>query len=187
MPSGARPTGTVLVTVPLAGSIRVTVLSPWLATQTPLGPLAMATGTLPTGICCTTAPAAALIRHTVPSPLLATHTLPPGVTVTAVGAEPTGICCTTAWVTGLMRDSVFVVLLTAHMAPSPEASPSGLPRVTGAPTRPPPESISPTLLAGSPACSWAHGRATTTMDVTPATASTRPRTSRRGTRERLRT
>ncbi len=64
----------LFVTVPLTGSIRSTVLSPWLATHTPLGPLAMATGMLPTGILSTTALAAVLIRDTVASPLLVTHT-----------------------------------------------------------------------------------------------------------------
>jgi hypothetical protein len=54
MPSGRAPTGIGLVTAPLAGSIRLTVSSPWLATHTPLRPLAMATGMLPTGIVCTT-------------------------------------------------------------------------------------------------------------------------------------
>ena len=67
IPSGSPPTGiSRFVTSPVTGSIRSTVASPWLATQMPLGPLAMASGMLPTVIFCTTALAAALIRDTVP-------------------------------------------------------------------------------------------------------------------------
>src|SRR5262249_60205427 len=91
MPSGPAPTRMfLLVTVPVTGLIRSTVPSPWLATHTPLGPLAMAAGTLPTRIVLTTLLAAALTQDTVPLPLLATHTLPPAGAGPPAGAAPAG-------------------------------------------------------------------------------------------------
>src|SRR6476469_357360 len=118
MPAGPAPTCTGPPGWPVAGSIRSTVPSPWLATHTPLGPLAMATGRLPTWIVSTVLLTTVLTRDTVPSPLLATHASGP-VTATALGADPTGICCSTAWVAGSIRASAPPALSTAQTDPAP--------------------------------------------------------------------
>ena len=119
MPPGRAPTWIPrFVTSPVTASIRSTVPSPWLATQTPLRPAAMATGKLPTWIVSTTLLVTVLTRDTVPSKLLVTHASGP-VTVTALGADPTGICCTTAWVAGSIRASAPPALSTAQSDPSP--------------------------------------------------------------------
>src|SRR5206468_9627406 len=103
---------------PVAGSIRSTVPSPWLATHTPPLPAAMATGRLPTWIVSTALLTTVLTRDTVPSPLLVTHASGP-VMATALGADPTGICATTAWVAGSIRHSMPSALSAAQTEPSP--------------------------------------------------------------------
>src|SRR5262249_6468379 len=167
-----------LVTSPVRGSIWSTVLSPLLATHTPLGPLAMATGTLPTGMVCTTVLVVVLIRDTVASPLLVTHASWP-VTVTADGSAPTGTCCTTAWVAGCTGHRVPLALSAAQTAPCPWPRPAGPRMLTGAPTRTPCELIRLTLLPGRLVGSPAHGRATATMPAAAATASAEPIASKR--------
>ena len=89
-PSGPAPTRTGGPVAPVTGSMRWIVLSPLLATQTPLGPAAMAAGTLPTGMRLTSELESALIRDTLPSPEFATHTSSP-VTAIATGWAWTGI------------------------------------------------------------------------------------------------
>src|SRR5215510_8111205 len=106
MPAGPEPTYVRPQGCPLAGSIRVTVPSWPLATQTASGPAAMPSGRPPTWIpLLVTLPVTGSIRSTVSSPSLATHT-PLGPLAIATGTLPTGITCTTALVLVLICDTV---------------------------------------------------------------------------------
>src|SRR5688572_10928154 len=105
MPLGAAPTLTGADAVPLDGSIRVTVPSRALATQTDPAPTATADGPLPTLIVWTTRLVAALMRETDLASLLATQTAPKP-TARPVGPSPTSTVCTTVRVRVSIRDTV---------------------------------------------------------------------------------
>ena len=75
-PAGLLPTSIVCVTSLVAGSMRVTVPSPGLATQIEPPPTAMATGRSPTGIVKTLAFVLGSMRATVSSARFATQTAP---------------------------------------------------------------------------------------------------------------
>src|SRR5256884_8079428 len=80
-------------TVFVPGSIRETVLSRLLRTQTAPAPVAIPLGPLPTGIVSTTALVAGSIRDTVwPSALVTQYA--PSPAATAVGVAPTPMCAT---------------------------------------------------------------------------------------------
>ena len=73
----------------MSGSTRLTVPSPWLATQTAPAPAATASGSAPTWICCTTTSVAASTRVTRFISESATHRSP---AATASPAAPTPTC-----------------------------------------------------------------------------------------------
>src|SRR6185437_5209730 len=113
-PAGPAPTCTGPPGWPVAGSIRWTVPSSPLATQTAPAPAAMPSGRAPTWIPrFVTAPVTAAIRSTVPSPSLTTHTAPLPAAM-ATGRLPTWIVSTTLSVTVLTRDTVPSPLLVTH-------------------------------------------------------------------------
>jgi hypothetical protein len=130
------------------GSIRWMVLSPLLATQTPLGPLPIAAGWVPTVMVSTTLSALMLIRVTVPSAKLATHTLSV-VTTNDWGVNPTSNFWMTAWVRGSIRNTVASLRLATHSAPPPYARPAGLVPTGIVALIDPSSSTAPTLLAAS--------------------------------------
>ena len=222
---GPEPTGTGPSGWPVAGSIRWTVPSSPLATQTAYGPAAMPSGCAPTWIGLpVTVPVAGSIRSTVSSPSLATHT-PPLPAAMATGRLPTGIVSTALSYRGADASYRPVAAVgdphvlagdghRARRGPDRDLLHHGMggrvdppQRAVGAvhgpdrpvavgqagraahvsprpPTRPPAAPIRPTLLAGKPVGSPAHGRATTTTHAAAATASAEPMTSRRRPRRR---
>src|SRR5262245_14812718 len=93
IPRGPSPTGIPWTTVFVAGSIRATMASRLLTTQTAPAPVAIPLGPLPTGIVSTTAVVPGSIRDTVwPSALVTQYA--PSPAATAVGVAPTPVAAT---------------------------------------------------------------------------------------------
>src|SRR5258707_46679 len=91
--SGPFPVRTVAVTEFVPGSIRETVPSRLLTTQTAPAPVAIPLGPLPTGIVSTTAVVPESIRDTVWRSALVTQ-YAPSPAATAVGVAPTAVAAT---------------------------------------------------------------------------------------------
>jgi hypothetical protein len=119
-----RPTDTVARTESVAGSIRDTVPSRVLATQTLPDPIATAVGPFPTGIAWTTSLDAGSMRSSVPEFSLATHT-PPTPTAIPAGPGPTGIVFVTEPLPRSNLETVPSISFTTHTASLPNATAPG--------------------------------------------------------------
>src|SRR5262249_44131256 len=119
MPAGPEPTKTGPPGWPVAESIRVTVPSWPLATQTAPGPTAMPSGPAPTGMPSLVGVRfGGLIGRRVPSPRWAPHP-PRGPPAMAAGTLPTRIVLTTLLAAALTHDTVPSPLLATHTSPPP--------------------------------------------------------------------
>ncbi len=120
-PSGRLPT---LIGRPgrfVRGSIRTSVPSNWLVTQTPRASAATRVVPCPVGMTARTEFVAGSIRETVPSRLFTTQAAPLPNAI-AEGPFPTAIGYTRLPVVGSMRTTRFAVVSLAHNVPAPRAS-----------------------------------------------------------------
>ena len=108
------------------GSIRVTLSSPKLVTQTSVAVAATALGLLPTGMRTTIRPVDGSILATSASLLSTTHTLP-SPNAMPVGSPPTSIVSTAACVSGSTFVTLPLWVSVTQMNPPPAVMPPGVP------------------------------------------------------------
>ena len=159
----------------VAGSIRVTVSSDELVTQTDPSPAAIPPGAATCTLAGVTSPVPGSIRSTLPSPL-ATHT-PPSPTATPSGPWPTGEGCPSGRpLRGSRRITRAPELSATHTPPSPTAIAVGVPptrtagsglevagKVLAGSSLPPPQPAR----AGMPIAIAADRKAGTAVDPNP--------------------